>query len=139
MLLHAKHIEKIVVFLTAYSFILYGLLFALAPLTMAALTLELNPTSTSAMIDLRSTYGGTNLAIGLFMLFLRHNNQVRACLWLVIIVLLSMAITRTLGLFLHGAGNAFIYLMLFLELLGSVLAAAALLTTRWNKSERGAS
>lgn len=139
MLLSAKYIEKIVVFLTAYSFILYGLLFALAPLTMAALTIELNPTSTSAMIDLRSTYGGTNLAIGLFMLFLQHNNQVRACLWLVIIVLLSMAITRTLGLFLHGAGNAFIYLMLFLELLGSVLAAAALLATRWNKSERGAS
>lgn len=51
----------------------------------------------------------------------------------------SMAITRTLGLFLHGVGNAFIYLMLFLELLGSVLAAAALLTTGWNKSERGAS
>ena len=121
-------IDKLVIFLTAYSFLVYGLAFALLPLTMAQLTIELSPVNASTFVDIRATYGGTNMAVGLFMLYLAHSKQRKACLVFIVVVLLVMAITRTLGLLLHDNENAFMYVMLVLELLGSALAAAILRT-----------
>ncbi len=93
---------------------------------MAQLVTGTDPEGVSALIDFRATYGGLTIAIGIALYYLYSLRQVRACLVVIIIVLLSMAATRAIGLLVNGAGNLTMYLFLILELLGSALAAMAI-------------
>lgn len=120
------NLERFVIFLAAGFFLVYGLAFSLMPAGIALFVTGSEPESVSALIDFRATYGGMTVAVGLALFYLYAIQQLRACLVIVILVLLSMAVTRTLGIFVHGPGNVLMYWYLGLELLGSGLAAMAL-------------
>ena len=119
-------LERVVIFLAAGFFLLYGLAFSLIPEIMAIIVTDSGPEGISALVDFRATYGGMTIAIGIALFYLHSIHQVRACLVIIVIVLLSMAITRLVGLLVDGSGDVFMYLYLVLELLGSALAMAAL-------------
>ncbi|MEP5570107.1 MAG: DUF4345 domain-containing protein [Halioglobus sp.] len=114
--------QSFVVFLVAAFFLVYGLAFVVYPEGMALLVTQNKPEGVSALIDFRSTYGGMTAAVGGTLLYLHAINQIRPALVIVIIVLIGMAVARTYGLIVDGAGNLMMYLYLALEITGSALA-----------------
>ncbi|MEM1154776.1 MAG: DUF4345 family protein [Pseudomonadota bacterium] len=120
------NLERFIIFLAAFFFLLYGLAFAFLPAAMAMVVTGSEPEGISALIDFRATYGGLNIAVGLVLFYLFTIKQRRACLVVIIVLLLSMAVTRTIGLLTEGSGNLFMYLFLVLEILGAALAAIAM-------------
>ncbi|MFD2166343.1 DUF4345 family protein [Thalassotalea euphylliae] len=120
------NLGKFVIYLAGSFFLLYGLAFSIMPDTMSLLVTGSTPPEGSASIDFRATYGGLQLALGLAIFYLNGIGQTNASLFIVALVLISMAFTRTLGFFVESSGNLYMYLFLTLEVLGSALALFAL-------------
>ena len=66
-------LQRILVWLNALFFLAYGALFILAPGWAAALVTDTRPGSASGLIDMRATYGGMSLAVGLLFALLARN------------------------------------------------------------------
>ena len=115
--------SKLLVYLTALFFLLYGALFAVFPVDMANLITGSSPNSASATIDFRATYGGAQFAIGLaLILVLKINQDVTLALIIVAITLLSMAFSRLIGVLFDGQPNTLMYVYLVAELVFGLLA-----------------
>ncbi|HHP0514381.1 TPA: DUF4345 domain-containing protein [Vibrio harveyi] len=115
--------SKLLVYLTALFFLLYGAIFAVFPVEMANLITSSSPNSTSATIDFRATYGGAQFAVGLaLILVLKIKQDVTLALVIVAITLLSMAFGRLIGILLDGQPNTLMYVYLVAELLFGSLA-----------------
>ncbi|MET2947700.1 DUF4345 domain-containing protein [Vibrio owensii] len=126
--------SKLLVYLTALFFLLYGAIFAVFPVDMANLITGSSPNSTSATIDFRATYGGAQFAIGLaLILVLKIKQDVTLASIIVAITLLSMAFGRPIGILFDGQPNTLMYVYLVAELVFGLLAlylrkSAALVT-----------
>lgn len=108
-------------------FALYGIAFALFPEPMAIFVTGSIPESTSALIDMRATYGGLCLAVGVvFALLACKAAMVRTGVVVLAIVLGGMAGTRALGIILDGDPNPLMNLYLATEILVALLAIWAL-------------
>ena len=115
--------SKLLVYLTALFFLLYGAIFAVFPVDMANLITGSSPNSTSATIDFRATYGGAQFAIGLaLILVLMIKQDVTFALIIVAIALLSMAFCRLIGILFDGQPNTLMYVYLVAELVFGLLA-----------------
>ncbi|EPO0014314.1 DUF4345 domain-containing protein [Vibrio alginolyticus] len=115
--------SKLLVYLTALFFLLYGAIFAVFPVDMANLITGSSPNSTSATIDFRATYGGAQFAIGLaLILVFKIKQDVTLALIIVAITLLSMAFGRLIGILLDGQPNTLMYVYLVAELVFGLLA-----------------
>ncbi|WP_045481301.1 DUF4345 domain-containing protein [Vibrio owensii] len=115
--------SKLLVYLTALFFLLYGAIFAVFPVDMANLITGSSPNSTSATIDFRATYGGAQFAIGLVLiLVLKIKQDVTLALIIVAITLLSMAFGRLIGILSDGQPNTLMYVYLVAELVFGLLA-----------------
>ncbi|EID0034533.1 DUF4345 domain-containing protein [Vibrio alginolyticus] len=115
--------SKLLVYLTALFFLLYGAIFAVFPVDMANLITGSSPNSTSATIDFRATYGGAQFAIGLaLILVLKIKQDVTLALVIVAITLLSMAFGRLIGILFDGQPNTLMYVYLVAELVFGLLA-----------------
>ena len=113
---------KALSYVGATFFLIYGVGFALFPNEMAELVTDTVPLSSSAVIDMRSTYGGMSLAVGIFMVYLARRD---VTVWMSVsgfmVLMLAMASTRLIGIVLDGSANMVMYLYLLLEILSSVL------------------
>ncbi|HHF2874144.1 DUF4345 domain-containing protein [Vibrio harveyi] len=115
--------SKLLVYLTALFFLLYGAIFAVFPVEMTNLITGSSPNSTSATIDFRATYGGAQFAVGLaLILVLKIKQDVTLALIIVAITLLSMAFGRLIGILLDGQPNTLMYVYLVAELVFGSLA-----------------
>ncbi|ELC9554900.1 DUF4345 domain-containing protein [Vibrio harveyi] len=115
--------SKLLVYLTALFFLLYGAIFAVFPVDMANLITGSSPNSTSATIDFRATYGGAQFAIGLaLILVLKIKQDVTLALVIVAITLLFMAFGRLIGILFDGQPNTLMYVYLVAELVFGLLA-----------------
>lgn len=120
-------LARALLWLNALVFVVYGVGFVLAPESLAVFVTGSAPESTSGLIDMRATYGGLCLAIGLaFALFARNDATVRKGLVILTIVIACMAAGRTLGFVLDGDPNTLMVLYLAAELLIVALALWAL-------------
>lgn len=115
-------LASIVVWLAGATFILYGCAFAIQPHDMAYLTTGLDPDTVSGLVDIRATYGGMTVAVGIIIIYLKQRVSVQHSLLAVSLVLLCMAITRGMGFILDGQTNALMYLYFAAEILGAALA-----------------
>ena len=119
----ASRIASAVVWVAGLFFVLYGLAFTLAPYDMAAWVTGDAPGTPSAAIDMRATYGGMSVAVGLTILLLGlRAATVSLALLITAIVLLAMAATRLLGIALDGSPNGLMLLYLVLEVVGAAVA-----------------
>ena len=117
----------IVLWIYCISFIGFGLGFALAPDQLADLVLGAIPSTPSALIDMRATYGGVAIGAGLFFgLCAAREQWVRPGLLLSLLVTGGLAVTRLIGFAVDGDPNGFMLLNLGLEVVAAVLSAAAL-------------
>ena len=72
---------------------------------------------------MRATYGGMSIAVGVLLLLLSRSDP-RPGLVGVLVAMLCMAVTRTWGILIDGAGNNFMYVYLVLELVVALTAGA---------------
>lgn len=123
--------SKLIVVLTAIVFFLYGLGFALAPGYLSLAVTDSIPSSASGLIDMRATYGGMSIAVGI-MLFLLSRSDLQLGLIGVFLLMLCMAVTRVYGILTDGVANPLMYAYLVLEV--SITLIAGVLTTRARKN-----
>lgn len=108
-------------------FVAFGCCFVAAPEIFAAALTGTEPSTSSALIDMRATYGGMALGIGLvFWFFARQRETVYAGLVGSILVLGATAMARTVGFVADGSPNAFMLLLFAAELLFMMLSFSAL-------------
>lgn len=122
--------STIIIFASGIVFLAYGIAFTFFPNTMSVVVTGSEINGVSALIDSRATYGGMSVAVGLVILYLKSTNQIRQCLVVIVVVLVSMAATRMVGFFLDGRGNQLMYIYLAIEIIFSGLALFALKTTQ---------
>ena len=116
-------LSRVIVWGTALFFIVYGLGFVFYPAQLADVITGSAPASASALIDMRATYGGLTVAVGVvFLLLGAREHTVSLSLRAIAVVLLAMAAGRGLGMLLDGAGNVFMWLYLAGEVLFGALA-----------------
>jgi hypothetical protein len=121
------NISKILVNITAAIFALYGLGFVFVPSQLSLLVTGAAPATAAALTDMRATYGGMSIALGVVFFVLASKPQsIRLGLAAVLVVMLGMAFGRVVGLIIDGSGNPIMYAYLALEL-GAATAAAFLL------------
>ena len=113
--------------LNSALFIVFGVCFIAAPAFFATVITGAAPGTSSALIDMRATYGGMGLGVGLFFGFCaRHPSTVQLGLFASLFVLATTAAARMVGFFGDGSPNVFMFLLLGTELLFVVLIVAAL-------------
>ena len=117
--------NKLIVIITAAVFAIFGLAFILLPEVLSQAITGAVPTTASGLIDMRATYGGMSLAVGL-ILFMLARSDVRMGLITVLLLMLGMAGGRTYGILVDGSPNIMMVLFLALEL-GLAMVAAVLL------------
>lgn len=117
---------RFLVWLNCVLFVGFGLGFMLAPEALAALVTGSAPATSSAMIDMRATYGG--LALGLATLFglcARDPRYVRLGLQGVLSVMVALVVGRLLGIALDGSPNIFMFVLLAAEVVMAGLSVLA--------------
>lgn len=115
--------------LNAGLFATFGLGFIIAPAYFAALFTNGAPATPSGLTDMRATYGG--VALGLGLLFAWHGAdpaRVRGGLRALGLVVAPLAAARLYGMLADGAPNAFMFAFLGAEL--AVVGAAVWLLRR---------
>ena len=117
----------IFLWINSVFFVLFGLSFVLAPGSSAELIIGSIPASPSGMIDMRATYGGFGLAIGvLFGLCARSFELALLGLRFSLALYSGILLGRIVGIFLDGEPNGSVYSNLFLEALFLVLTVFAI-------------
>ena len=103
--------------ITALLFVAFGVAFAIAPEDLADLITGSTPATSSGVIDMRATYGGVALGIGLFVGYCaRRAETVRLGLVAALLVLVGLAGTRLLGIVADGSPNGFMIGLLAAEI-----------------------
>jgi len=121
----------LLLWINAALFLGFGAGFILAPDFFALAITGASPGSASAQIDMRATYGGMGLGIGLwFGHCARRNATVELGLVAARLILGATAAARLFGMFVDGAANPFMYLLLGAELLFVALLTLALRQAR---------
>ena len=120
-------LPAILLWLNSAIFVGYGIAFSLAPEAMSTLVTGAAPTTASGLIDMRSTYGGMSIGLGILLgLAARSATSHPLGLRGVVAVMVGMASSRLLGLLVDGDANAAMYLYLALEISVAALAIWAL-------------
>lgn len=115
--------SKIFVLGTAAIFFVYGLLFFVIPIETFQFVVDGTVTSSSAITDLRATYGGMSVGVGIILYLLGNKEQtLRTGLVAVFLLMSGMALGRSIGIVLDGDANAFMFIYLGLEIVASAVA-----------------
>jgi len=116
-------LPAVILWLNAVVFLLYGLVFALAPEVMSTLVTGSSPSTGSGLTDMRSTYGGMSIGLGLLLgLAARRPANHSLGLLGVVAIMVGMGCTRVLGMLVDGHANAGMYVYLALEVVMAGLA-----------------
>lgn len=109
---------KLLCLLGAGFFLIYGCLFAILPAMFASLVTDGIPSTPSAMIDMRATYGGMSIAVGVLLaMFAMKREDIRTGVVMLSLLMTCMASTRVIGILLDGEANILMFVYLFLELI----------------------
>jgi len=127
---------KLALIVTAVSsliFVGFGVAFMFAPATMSGLV-GLTANTPTAMADVRATYGGCELGVGVFLaLCLVRRSWLDAALVLQAIVLAGYGLGRLLGIASDGPQQIVTYVAFAVEATG---VAVALIALAWLARER---
>ncbi len=113
--------SKVVLLVNSVLFMLFGTGFMFAPAAFSQWITGAAPNTPSAMIDMRATYGGLALGIGILWWSYANNGTLRIGLFSAFLVLGSVAGGRIIGIFLDGSPNAFMFILLVVEVIFAVL------------------
>ncbi len=118
---------SVLLWINSILFVAFGAGFILVPDTLSLLITHSSPGTSSAVIDMRATYGGMALGIGLFFgLCAYRQTNILLGLIAALLVMTSVAGGRLFGIVMNGAPNLFMLILLAAELLFTVLLLLAL-------------
>ncbi|NNE99008.1 MAG: DUF4345 domain-containing protein [Pyrinomonadaceae bacterium] len=119
-------IAKTSVTLTAIVYLAIGIIFLADPVYWAS-SIDISLPTPTAVTDLRATYGGCMLAIGVFLLFcLKNSAFLKAGLTFQVISFAGFGLSRLAGILLDGQPRAIMYYLLAAEICGFLLGAFGL-------------
>jgi hypothetical protein len=96
----------VLLWINAACFLLFGAAFLVAPGFMAHLLTGVTPAAGNALIDIRATYGGMALGIGLFFAFCaRRPETLRIGLIASLLVAAGIVFGRLTGIVVDGSPN----------------------------------
>lgn len=117
--------NKALVLVNGILFIGFGLGFMTAPVYFSALFTGAQLTTASAIIDVRATYGGMALGLGIWLVVCARQH-IRLGLIGAFAVLTSIVLARLVGIVLDGGANGFMYAFLAAEVLFLLATSYAL-------------
>lgn len=104
-------------------FFLYGLLFIFIPQEALQFIVQTRVGTNSGVIDLRATYGGMALGVGLVLYTLANEvSTLKISLLCVFFIMSGMALGRIVGILIDGEPNGFMHIYLVLELFSCALS-----------------
>ena len=110
-------IQAVIVRITAVVFTFYGIGFVVAPELLSQCVTGAIPASASGLIDMRATYGGMSVAVGVLLFVLSSKRgSIENGLLGVIILMLCMASGRIYGIAVDGSANMLMYIYLAIEI-----------------------
>ena len=116
--------------LMAVTFALFGVAFVFFPAPLLLETVGEVPVSSSALIDLRATYGGISIAVAIMLFMLAASPQtLKMGVLASTVLMVSMASGRTVGILVDGNANGYMLLYLGLEVLAALIGALLLART----------
>ncbi|WP_299010589.1 DUF4345 domain-containing protein [uncultured Shewanella sp.] len=119
--------QLILIWVNSLFFTLYGLGFIFLPNTLFSFITDSQLTSPSALIDIRATFGGMSLGLGIVLaLFTLTPSNHRLGLWAILVIMLGMACSRSLGLLQENSANNMMFIYLVCEMIVALLALIAL-------------
>ncbi len=121
---------RIVLLITGILFAGYGLWCLFNP-EYVSTTLELPGVTAQALTEIRAMYGGVQLSLGVLLILAAFISGWRhAFLWILLVLIGALAITRTFGAWLdHTFDNPYIQSVLIYEWVTFILTAIALRIT----------
>lgn len=119
-------LARSLVFASALIFVLVGAGFLLIPKQFAGV-LEISLPTAMARTDVRATYGGLELGLGIFLILcVVRREWIRPGLWAVALTVGGFAAGRLVGFVAEGKINNFMLFFLVLELAVTLLAVILL-------------
>jgi hypothetical protein len=107
-------------------FVGFGVGFIVMPAELAELLTGAAPRKASAIIDMRATYGGVALGVGLFIgMCARRPEWLPAGLVAALLTSACLGAARLLGIIVDGSPNAFMVVFLLTEVASVALSAIA--------------
>ena len=104
--------------INAALFAVFGLGFIFTPVFFAQFLTGATPGTTSALIDMRATYGGISFGLALFWAYCARRTDTTATGVLsALLVLTVVAIARVIGLLIDGTPHAIMFVLLAAEVL----------------------
>ena len=99
-------IETVIVRINALVFVLYGIAFVANPEPLSRWATGTVPDMAAGMTDMRATYGGMPLAVGVLLFLLASDPaRVRTGMQAVVLIMIGMAAGRLTGMLVDGYGN----------------------------------
>lgn len=122
---------RILILITAATFFFYGIWFMSDPSGAMYFLIQENLQTSSGHIDLRATYGGMSIGVGLVLFALGFRDQtIRLGLISVLFLMIGMALGRTIGIAIDGSPNNLMLTYLGLELGAGAIALYLLSSQR---------
>lgn len=116
-------LEAAFVRLNAAIFALYGVGFILFPEALAGMVTGEIPVTATGLTDMRATYGGMSLGVGIVLFILTLKKEtLRLGVLGVVILMLGMGGGRSVGLVIDGVASQTMVTYLMLELAMAALA-----------------
>lgn len=120
-------VSKLFLHFYAVVFWLYGLIYVLYPDLMLSFISGSEVANSNAAIDIRATYGGMSIAVGVFAHYTALNPaRIKLGLIFVVLLMMAMALTRALGIVFEASANSAMYLLLISEIAAALVAAVLL-------------
>lgn len=130
-------IETVVVRINALVFVLYGIAFIVSPEPLSRWATGTVPDMAAGMTDMRATYGGMPLAVGVLLFLLASDPaRVRTGMQAVVLIMIGMAAGRLTGMLVDGYGNGVMPIYFAFEL-GMAVFGTWLLVRRRHPLDAG--
>ena len=124
-------LEKILLWTNCWLFLLFGLGFVFLPSLLSEIITGAEPSTASAVTDMRATYGGIALGLSyMFRLCALNDKYAELGIHGVFAVMSALSVSRLFGIVLDGSSSMFIYALLGAEL---IMACLAYLTMKYMK------
>lgn len=118
------NLNKLFIAVFALFFVAYGVVFIGWPNTMLHWVTGGAVDTQSGVIDLRATYGGMSLAVGVLLWWLAQSASLHLLgLKFIRLLMLMMAFGRLIGLIVDGNPNWVMWLYLSLEIIAVVISS----------------
>lgn len=119
-------LAKFSLILTALVYLAIGIIFLVDPVYWAS-SLDISLPTKTAIIDLRATYGGCMLALGVFFLYsIKSRLFIRTGLVLQALTFAGFGLSRAAGIFIDGTPRPIMFYLLIAEICGFGLAVYCL-------------